>query len=159
MLKIWAGALACVAAGTGVAVAKESFSDEWDAYAKETQADCDRFRETLPSSDRPTPALVERDDPPRLRGPLRPHACVFLRFDLDAAGKPANVELMHKAPENLRYTFVRAAMQDVKGMRFELPDAFADDYKSMAAELIYRPCTGKHWTYCYSINFFPVAEP
>lgn len=89
---------------------KAEFSAEWEAYAAETRAACDAFEATLPPRAGASPVLLDGGEGyawPR-GAPGRPHVCLYYKFIVGPDGKPQEIELLYKGPENLHFRFARS---------------------------------------------------
>lgn len=126
--------------------ARAEFSEEWQAAAEEIKAECAAFEETLPPDISPFPKFVGHHPWPKPPGKAaRPHVCLFVRFDINAAGETENIETVFKAPSNLNYSFIRNAELAVKKWRFEIPPEKPEGYRNMFVSIDYVPV--KAWTY------------
>jgi hypothetical protein len=136
-----------VSAAFAASAARAEFSAEWQAVADEIKAECRAFDETLPPDVGPFPKFVgDHPWPKPPRGaPARPHVCLFVRFDINAAGETENVEVVFKAPSNLVYGFIREAKLAIGKWRFEVPPEKLEGYSIMYVSIDYIPV--KAWTY------------
>lgn len=127
-------------------IARAEFSDEWQAVAEEIKAECRAFDETLPPDVAPFPKFVGDHPWPKPPGKAaRPHVCLFVRFDINAAGATENIETVFKAPSNLNYAFIRNAELAVKKWRFQIPPEKPEGYRNMYVSIDFVPV--KAWTY------------
>lgn len=111
------------------------------------KADCAKFEETPPSNAGPIPRFVGKPHWPTMpAAPMRPHVCMFLRFDIDGKGAPENINLVFKAPDNLIYRFARSAKRAIKDRRFAIPGDRPDGYKNLYVEIIYIPVGGRQYS-------------
>ena len=133
--------------------ANAEFSEKWKAATAEAKAECDSFASTV--VDNPAASglrLIEREAPVWPRGAgFRPYACLWLKFNIDAEGKPSEVETVFRGPSNLAYMFVRSARAAVSDWRYELPPSHSDGMKNIHAGNTFEPIEGKTWQFQYRI--------
>jgi hypothetical protein len=132
--------------GTGL---KAEFSEEWEAYAAETRAACDAFEATPPPRAGASPVLVDGGDGyawPR-GAPGRSHVCLYYRFTVSPEGKPQDVELLHKEPENLHLRFVRAGKLAIEDRLYHPWDAAVGGDPSVVTKFVI--VTRPNWRYSW----------
>jgi hypothetical protein len=130
--------------------ARAEFSNEWRAAAAATEAECAAFTDTLAEGDFALTPDGPLKRPAHPRGvPSRPHACIFVRFDINAAGETENIEAVFNAPGNLQYSYVREATKAVKKWRFKIPADAPLGSVNNYVEVVYIP--REKWTYMYRL--------
>lgn len=108
--------------------------------ADQIKAECDRFADSLASADEfELPYAEPLKFPGHPGTPSRPYACVFLRFDVNAAGETENIETVFSSPENLRYAFVREVINAAKKWKFVVPADAPAGVSGNYAEIDYIP--------------------
>jgi hypothetical protein len=146
-----------IVAASSIAPVHAEFSEEWQAVADATEAECDAFSATLVSGDFDLTPDGSLKPPPHPRGvPSPPYACIFVRFDVNAGGTTENIEAAFKAPANLQYGYVREATNTVKKWRFKNPSDAPAGSKNNYTEVVY--IAHPNWRYQYRIRLIS-GEP
>jgi len=108
--------------------------------ADQIRSECDSF--ALSAAKDSEFRLVAADGlkfPAHPGSPSRPYACIFLRFDINAAGETENIEAVFASPDNLRYAFTREVINAAKKWKFLVPAQAPQGLSGNYAEVDYIP--------------------